>query len=62
MASVTINDKEYNLDDLSNEAKQYLSSLQFAQIELKRIQGMQACLNTAASTYSKLLEDNLPSV
>tara|TARA_B100000214_G_C23892586_1_gene592537 strand:+ start:623 stop:811 length:189 start_codon:yes stop_codon:yes gene_type:complete len=61
MAKVTINNKEYELDDLSDEAKQYLASLQYAQNEIKRAQGLLACLNTAASTYSKLLEDNLPS-
>lgn len=62
MATVSINDKEYNLDDLSEEAKQYLASLQYAQNEIKKTQGMLACLNTAASTYSKLLENELPSI
>ena len=61
MASISINNKEYDLDDFSEEAKQYLASLQFAQAEIKRTQGLLACLNTAASMYSKNLEDLLPS-
>ncbi len=60
MATININNKEYDLDDLSDEAKQYLASLQYAQAEIKRAQSLLACLNTAASLYSKNLEDLLP--
>ena len=60
MATVTIDNKEYDLNDLSEDAKQYLASLQFAQAEIKRTQSLLACLNTAASLYSKNLEDLLP--
>ena len=62
MASVNINNKDYDLDDLSDEAKQYLVSLQFAQAEIKKTQSLLACLNTAASLYSKNLEDLLPPI
>ncbi len=61
MATVSINGKDYNLDDLSEEGKTYLTSLQFTQNEIKRTQNILACLNTAASTYAKLLENELPS-
>ena len=61
MASISIDNKEYDLEDLSDEAKQYVASLQYAQAEIKRAQGLLACLNTAASMYSKNLEDLLPS-
>jgi len=62
MASININNKDYDLEDLSDEAKQYLASLQFAQAEIKKTQGILACLNTAASLYSKNLEDLLPPI
>ena len=61
MATVTIDDKEYNLDDLSDTAKKLLSSFQFAQSEIQRTQGQLAILNTAASTYSNQLKQELNS-
>ena len=59
MASVTIDGKEYNLDDLSNTAKEQLASLQFAQNEIKRLEGKLAIFKTAASTYSNALKIEL---
>ena len=59
MATVTIDDKEYNLDDLSDEAKRLLASLQFAQSEIQRMQGQLAITKTAASTYSNQLSQVL---
>ena len=59
MATVTIDNKEYNLDDLSDEAKRLLASLQFAQSEIQRIQGKLAITQTAASTYSNQLNQVL---
>ena len=60
MATVTIDNKEYNVDDLSEDAKQLLSSLQFAQSEIQKIQGTLALLQTAASAYSMQLKQKLP--
>ena len=62
MATVSINGKDYNLDDLSDDAKKYLASLQFTQNEIKKTQNILACLNTAASTYAQSLENELPSI
>ncbi len=59
MATVTIDDKEYNLDDLSDTAKKLLASLQFAQSEIQRTQANLALMNTAASTYSNQLQQEL---
>ena len=60
MPSVTIDGKEYNLDDLSNSAKEQLASLQFAQSEIKRLEAQFAVFRTAASTYSNALKNELP--
>ena len=59
MATVTINNKEYNLDDLTDKAKENLASLQFVQNELKRQQAQIAVLNTAASAYSNALNKEI---
>ena len=59
MATVTIDNKEYDLDDLSDEAKNLLASLQFAQSEIQRISGQLAIYKTAASTYSSQLNQHL---
>ena len=59
MATVTIDNKEYNLDDLSDESKRLVSSIQFAQSEIQRLQGQIAIMKTAASTYSSQLNQTL---
>ena len=59
MATVTIDNKEYDLDDLSEDAKKLLSSIQFAQSEIQRLQGQIAIIKTAASTYSNQLNQVL---
>ena len=59
MAAITIDGKDYNLDDLSEGAKQQLASLQFAQKEIQRLQAQLAVCQTAASTYSNALKQEL---
>ena len=59
MATVTINNKEYNLDDLTDKAKENLASLQFVQNELKKLQAQTAVFNTAASAYSNALQQEI---
>jgi len=59
MASVTIDGKEYNLDDLSDKAKENLRSLQFTQGEMQKLQASLAIYNTAAAAYSAALKNEL---
>ena len=59
MASITIDGKEYNLEDLNNTAKEQLASLQFAQNEIKRLEGQIAITRTAAAAYSNALKSEL---
>ena len=59
MASVNIDGKDYNIDDLSDEAKSQLGSLQFVQGELKKLEGQMAVYRTAASAYSSALKNEL---
>lgn len=61
MANITIDGKEYNTDDLSDNAKQQLASLQYAQKEIQRLQAQIAICQTAAASYSQALKDELNS-
>ncbi|WP_396190280.1 DUF6447 family protein [Flavobacterium sp.] len=59
MATMTINDKEYDLDTLSEESKAQIASIQFVDAELARLQAQAAALKTARIAYSKELQKHL---
>ena len=61
MPIIKIDNKEYELDNLSVEAKAQLQSVQFVDSELQRLQGQAAVLQTARIAYAKALNDALPS-
>ena len=56
MATITIDDKEYDIDNLSDEAKQQVISLQFVQAEIKRLDAQIAVYKTASIAYSSALK------
>ena len=56
MATITIDDEEYDLDNLSDEAKQQVISLQFVQAEIKRLDAQIAVYKTASIAYSSALK------
>ena len=60
MPTIKIDDKEYDLDTLSDEAKSQLASIQFVDSELARLQAKAAALQTARMAYSKALQAALP--
>lgn len=60
MATFTINDKEYDLDSLSEEAKAQIASIQFVDGELARLQAQAATLQTARIVYGNELNKLLP--
>jgi hypothetical protein len=62
MSQITIDNRDYDLDDLSDDAKAQLQSLQFVDSELARLQAQAAVLQTARVAYSKALQAALPSV
>jgi len=62
MPQVTIDNQDYDLDTLSDEAKAQLQSLQFVDAELARLQAQTAVLQTARMAYSKALQASLPTV
>jgi len=59
MAKVTIDDKEYETDDMTEDAQAQLVSLQFVNGELQRLQAKTAALQTAAVAYSRALAEAL---
>lgn len=62
MTTIKIDNKEYDLDTLSDEAKAQLQSLQFVDAELQRLNAQAAVLQTARMSYSKALQAALPSL
>jgi hypothetical protein len=58
---ITIDDKQYNIDSLSKDAKAQLFNLQFCDQELARLQAKAAALQTARLAYSKALQAALPA-
>ena len=59
MTTVTIDEVEYALDSLSDEAKAQLISLQFCDQELQRLQAQAAAYQTARMAYAKALNEAL---
>ena len=62
MPTITIDNKSYDLDSLSNDAKAQLASLQFVDQELTRLQAQAAALQTARMAYAKALQAALPAL
>ena len=61
MPTITIDNKQYDYDTLSNEAKAQLVSLQFCDQELQRLQAQAAAYQTARQAYAKALQAALPT-
>ncbi len=59
MPIIKIDDKDYDTDTLSDEAKAQLQSLQFVDQELAKLQAQAAVLQTARIAYAKALNDAL---
>lgn len=59
MPSIKIDGKEYEYENLSDKAKAQLTSLQFVDNELARLQAQASVLQTARMAYSKELNAEL---
>ncbi len=62
MTTINIDNKHYELESLSEEAKAQLASIQFVDSELARLQAKAAALQTARIAYSKALQAALPAI
>ena len=59
MAKVMIDEKEYDTDDLTDDAKAQLGSFQFVENELARLNAKSAALQTARIAYARALKEAL---
>ena len=59
MAKITIDEKDYDVDDLSDEAKAQVVSLNFVDAELNRLQLKVAAMQTARNAYATALNSLL---
>ena len=62
MTTINIDNIEYDLNKLSDDAKAQLFSLQFCEQELARLQAQAAAYQTARIAYAKALNDALPNL
>ena len=61
MATIKIDNVDYDSDTLSSEAKAQLISMQFCDQELQRLQAQAAAYQTARQAYAKALQAALPT-
>lgn len=59
MPIITIDGKEYDTDNLSDEVKGNLMSMQFCEAELQRLQAMAAAIQTARMAYARAVNEGL---
>jgi hypothetical protein len=59
MTKIKIDEKEYDLETLPDEAKAQLASLQFVDAELQRLNAQAAVLRTARMAYATALSEVL---
>jgi len=59
MPTITIDGKEYDTDQLSEEAKAQLASIQFVDKKIETLKNEIAVMNTARQAYAKTLGDLL---
>ena len=62
MTTIKIDDKDFDFDKRSDEAKAQLISMQFCDQELQRLQAQAAAYQTARLAYAKALNEALNSV
>ena len=62
MPIIKIDNKEYDLDTLSTEAKQQLQMLSITDAEIKRLQVQLAIAQTARISYANALKSTLPAI
>lgn len=61
MSTVKIDNKDYDLDKMSVEAKEQLANLQYTDQEINRLKAKLAMAQTARNAYAKALENALLS-
>jgi len=60
--TLKVNDKEYNIADLSNEAKSYIAQIQLIDSKMMPMKAELAVYQTARDTYSSSLNAELEKI
>ena len=58
---IRLGDREYNADDLSEKAQEYVSSLNFATQRVQELTNLEAILRRAKRSYMKSLKNEIIS-
>ena len=59
MPKITVDNIEYNTEDMSDNAKAQLASLQFLEVQMKKIKSEIAVYETAKNAYIQSLKGEL---
>jgi uncharacterized protein involved in exopolysaccharide biosynthesis len=59
MPKITIDDIEYNTEDLTDNGKAQLASLQFLEVQMNRLNSEIAVYQTARNTYLAALREDI---
>jgi len=59
MTTLTVDNKEYEIEKLSDSAKAQITSINFVYNELQRLNAQAAVLQTARAAYAKALNEEL---
>lgn len=60
MTTITIDEKVYELEKLSDECKAQLGALRYVDSEIQRLQAQLAAMQTARNAYAKAASELLP--
>jgi hypothetical protein len=61
VAKISIDGKEYDTDQLSDELKGNLAAMQFTDAEIQRLQAKLAAMQTARAAYARAVQEGLNS-
>lgn len=61
MPRITVDGVEYNTEDLSDNGKAQLASLQFLEVQMTKLKNELAVFQTAKGTYTAALKSELES-
>ena len=62
MPKITVDGIEYNTEDLSDNGKAQLASLQFLEVQMNKLQSEIAVFQTAKATYVAALKAELEKI
>ena len=61
MVKITIDGKDFDTDQLSDEVKGNLAAMQFTDAEIQRLQAKLAAMQTARMAYARAVQEGLNS-